>query len=64
MVELNSLTDRNLLGPDAHTSNLLLSAGFQAGGSTIPKWKFPLQGLNLGVVGATGIEPVTPTMSR
>lgn len=64
MVALNRLTDRNLLAPELDTSNLLPSANFQITCRVTEKWELPLQGLHLRVVGAPGIEPGTPTMSK
>jgi integrase len=58
LVELNSLTKRDLLAP--HTPKILPSA---SNARTQRQLEIPFAINEIRMVGATGIEPVTPTMS-
>ncbi|MDE2072730.1 MAG: tyrosine-type recombinase/integrase [Alphaproteobacteria bacterium] len=61
LVHLNKLTDRDLLRPD--TPNILPNEEIEPEDTAFDQLDFFNDFLSLGMVGGTGIEPVTPTMS-
>ena len=62
MAHLNGLTKRDLLRPD--TPKILPKSSELAESAEAVDYHNRSNNSRLGVVGATGIEPVTPTMSR